>query len=335
MGSLGDTVVALPCFHLIRVCFPDCELRVLTNAPVADQAPALFSVLAGSGLIDGYFEYPVSLRNWRSAWRLARRIAAWRPDIAIYLVHRSSGWQVLRDAAFLRACGARTVIGLPWARDRRERRKRADGSCEREAERLARCLVSLGDARPLDPARWDLRLTEAERAAPGRMIPAGAGTQSYIALCIGTKQVLKEWSAANWRAVAAHLLETYPHRLVFLGADADYTLCESIAAECPARCVNLCGKLTVRESAAVIGEAVLFVGIDSGPMHLAGAMGTPLVAIFSRQSPPGPWFPPGERVRVLYPYAPGTTIASITPADVAAAVATLMPDAAVDRRAAS
>jgi ADP-heptose:LPS heptosyltransferase len=326
MGSLGDTVVALPCFHLIRASFPDCEVRVLTNAPVADPAPPLFAVLEGSGLIDGYFEYPVALRSWRSLWRLSRAIAAWRPDIAIYLVRRSSVWQVLRDAIFLLMCRCGKIVGLPWSREQREGRVRADGLREREAERLARCVAPLGDARLDAGESWDLRLTEIERAAPCRMIPDYAGMPSYMVLCIGTKQAMKEWAGANWRAVAEHLLKTYPVRLVFVGADADYELSDRIAADSAGRCVNLCGRLTVRESAGVIAGAVLFVGIDSGPMHLAAAVGTPLVAVFSTQSPPGPWFPLGDRVRVLYPYAPGATIASITPTDVVTAVAGLLPN---------
>ena len=83
-GSLGDTVVALPCLRLIRKSFPDSELRVLTNAPVAQSAPPLFSVVDGTGLIDGYLEYPIALRDWRQLWRLARDIRRWRPDVLVY-----------------------------------------------------------------------------------------------------------------------------------------------------------------------------------------------------------------------------------------------------------
>ncbi|MDB5395221.1 MAG: glycosyl transferase family 9 [Rhodospirillales bacterium] len=325
LGSLGDTVVALPCFHLIRAAFPNCEVRVLTNAPVADHAPPLFSVIEGSGLVDGYFEYPVSLRDWRNAWRLSCLIRAWQPDTVVYLVRRLRKRQVLRDAAFLWACGIRKFIGLPLTRDMREACRRSDGMVEREAERLARCLAPLGTTDVRDPANWDLGLTEIERAAPRRMIADWTGTRNYVALCTGTKQAMNDWGASNWRTLAEGLMEAYPHKLVFVGGADDHVLSQEITGDWPGRCVNLCGILSVRDSAAVIAAASLFVGVDSGPMHLAGAVGTPLVGIFSKLNPPGLWFPFGEQIRVLYPYALEATIASITPAEVAAAAASLLP----------
>jgi heptosyltransferase-3 len=324
-GSLGDTVIALPCFHLIRAAFPDSEVRVLTNKPVNDRAPPLFSVLEGSGLVDGYFEYPVSLRDWRGIWRLARQIRAWRPDTAIYLVRRLRKRQVLRDLVFLWSCGIGRFFGLPLSRDLREPRPCADGLVEREAARLVRCLAPLGTVDLHDPANWDLRLTEAERVVPRRLVADWVGTGRYIVLCTGTKQAINMWSEANWRVLAAALLQAYPHRIVFIGGTEDHALSEEIVREHPQRCVNLCGTLGVRESAAVIAASSLFVGADSGPMHLAGAVGAPLVGIFSKLNPPGLWFPLGEQVRVLYPYATGATIDSITPADVSIAVAGLMP----------
>src|SRR5271155_5543948 len=116
-GSLGDTVVALPCLRLIREHFPDGELKVLTNAPVTDSAPPLFEVLDGSGLIDGYLEYPIELRNPRQLWQLAGDIGRWRPDVLIYLARRETRLQVWRDAAFFRACGVRKFVGLALTRD--------------------------------------------------------------------------------------------------------------------------------------------------------------------------------------------------------------------------
>jgi ADP-heptose:LPS heptosyltransferase len=64
--------------------------------------------------------------------------------------------------------------------------------------------------------------------------------------------------------------------------------------------VNLCGDLTPRESAAVFARAEIFVGHDSGPMHLAAAVQTPCVAIFSARNKPRVWFPYGRQHRVVY-----------------------------------
>jgi ADP-heptose:LPS heptosyltransferase len=64
--------------------------------------------------------------------------------------------------------------------------------------------------------------------------------------------------------------------------------------------VNLCGLLAPRESAAVLSRARIFIGHDSGPMHLAAAVQTPCVAIFSARNKPRVWFPYGRQHRVVY-----------------------------------
>jgi len=75
---------------------------------------------------------------------------------------------------------------------------------------------------------------------------------------------------------------------------------ELLLANWPGPRVNLCGRLSVRESAALLTRARVYVGHDSGPMHLAAAVGTPCVAVFSSRNLPGEWFPNGDRHRVVY-----------------------------------
>ena len=67
---------------------------------------------------------------------------------------------------------------------------------------------------------------------------------------------------------------------------------------------NLCGRVSPRVSAAVLEQAELFVGHDSGPVHLAAAVGTPCVAVYSARSLPGHWFPRGNKTTVFYNRVP-------------------------------
>jgi glycosyltransferase involved in cell wall biosynthesis len=76
MGSLGDTVVALPCFHKLAVAFPNAERYVLTNIPVSAKAAALELILGQSGLIHGVVDYPLKLRSVKEMWSLSRRLVA-------------------------------------------------------------------------------------------------------------------------------------------------------------------------------------------------------------------------------------------------------------------
>src|ERR1700751_5875565 len=79
LGSLGDTTVALPCFHLIERAFPNAQRRLLTNFPVHSKAPAAAAVLGDSGLVHGYMRYAAGTRNPAELLRLAGEIRRFRP----------------------------------------------------------------------------------------------------------------------------------------------------------------------------------------------------------------------------------------------------------------
>jgi ADP-heptose:LPS heptosyltransferase len=64
--------------------------------------------------------------------------------------------------------------------------------------------------------------------------------------------------------------------------------------------VNLCGRLTPRETAAVLKYATVFLGPDSGPMHLASSVGVCCIIAFSAAGLPGVWFPAGKQHQIIY-----------------------------------
>jgi ADP-heptose:LPS heptosyltransferase len=179
-----------------------------------------------------------------------------------------------------------------------------DGALEPEAERLTRNLAELGDAELESAASWDMHLTDAERARAAEVM-AGLGERPVIAVSVGTKVQSKDWGRENWRALLGRLGGLFPqYGLVLCGAaeesEASEFCAEGWRASDGGPVVNVCGKLTPRESAAVFARARLFVGHDSGPMHLAAAMQTPCVAIFAARNKPRVWFPYGRQHRVVY-----------------------------------
>ncbi len=66
LGSLGDTVVALPALKLVARAFPDAERWMLTNFSTSAKAAPMAAVLAGMGLVHGYIEYPIGMRSPRA-----------------------------------------------------------------------------------------------------------------------------------------------------------------------------------------------------------------------------------------------------------------------------
>ena len=297
---MGDTVVALPCFHLIARTFPQAERLLLTNFPVHTKAPASAAVLGESGLVHGYIRYAVGTRNLGELLRLAWQIRRLRPDVLVYLMPLRPLKNVRRDSMFFRLAGVRRIVGLPGKDQLKHRFDSASGQFESEASRLSRTLVELGDARAGDLANWNLGLTEQERAAAATAL----GTLQHgplIACGPGTKMQAKDWGQDNWRALLTELQAIYPnYGLVLIGAAEDAAISDDAALNWTGPKVNLCGKLTPRETAAVLGQAQVFLGPDSGPMHLAAVAGTPCVIAFSARGLPGIWFPAGPQHQVVY-----------------------------------
>lgn len=322
LGSLGDFVVSLPCFHLIRNIFPSAEILLLTNSPVDKRAAPALSVFGDAGFIDGTLEYPIGVRTLASLTKLRRDIAAARPDIAIYLVQRTAALPVWRDYFFFRAAGVKKLVGFPFRHDLREIKPPSPGNdlWELEADRLARCIAPLGDARTKDPASWDLKLSAAEIAAADRLLSTVPPPRDgFIALSVGTKMAPKDWGDDNWRRVVAGIEDRHLG-LALIGAKEEFDRSQAMARNWPGPVINACGVTSPRESAALLARTRLLLGHDSGPMHLAAAVGTPCVAVFGTIGKKGEWMPFGTGHRVFYPEPGSGSILSIPAAPVLSAV---------------
>src|SRR6266487_1928250 len=255
----------------------------------------------GTGLIHGYFEYPLCLRHVGRLLRLRRRVRRLRPEALVYLAAPRGRIKVWRDAFFFRACGIRRLIGVPFDEDQQRPRAREGGFYEYEGARLARCLQTLGDVNLDAPNAFGLELSDHEHQAAvhalGPLSPGGP----LLVISIGAKADVKDWEDANWAALLRRLgTQLSEWGLAMLGGADERGRSDFLLEHWPGPRVNLCGRLSVRESAALLTRARVYLGHDSGPMHLAAAVGTPCVAVFSSRNLRGEWFPYGKGHRVLY-----------------------------------
>jgi len=300
IGSLGDTIVALPCFHRIAQAFPDSRRLVVSDLPASRKAAPVESVLGESGLIDGVIYFPPPPRRLRDLLALRAQIRATGAKKLVYVADRGLG-ATLRDLVFFYGCGIRRVIGAPLSRGLRKLRvDPATGDTEREAERLVRCLAPLGPIDLDDPAAWDLRLQPAEIRAADMALAALRG-QPFIALSTGGRQRGKDWGERNWSALLQMLGARRPDlAFVFVGSADELERAAMLSARCNLPSLNLCGRLAPRESAAAISRAMLFVGHDSGPLHLAAAVGVPCVGLFGPFNMPKWWHPMGAQHHIIH-----------------------------------
>jgi ADP-heptose:LPS heptosyltransferase len=300
LGSLGDTVVALPALHQVANAFPNAKRLMLTNKPVHAKAPAASAVLGDSGLVHGYLSYPVGTRNVRELLALWWQIRRFRPEWVVYLTKYRGDRELRRDETFFRLCGVSNITGVPHGELSTPQYLPQAGLWEREGARLLRCVSHLGDAAIDDLSLWDMHLTPAETTKASGVLASLQGAP-FLACGPGTKAQAKDWGEENWRELLHALSFRLPGAgLVMIGAKEDGPVSDIASAGWSGPVVNLCGALSPRETAAVLQHAKCFVGPDSGPMHLAAAYGVPCVIAFASRTRPGIWFPIGEGHRILY-----------------------------------
>lgn len=317
LGSLGDTIVALPIFNAILRRFPDHERIALTNFPISSKAAPLEDILGPGGFIHRAICYPLNTRSPRELWRVRREIRASGAKTLIYIGGGRGVLKAHRDVLFFRACGLRTIIGAPTSKALDKGRQEPDtGQLEHEARRLVHCLPQLGPFDLEDHASWDLRLTKAEQETALRALHPLGGAP-FIAVNMGGKVEEKDWGEGNWIALLRKLSGEISASLVFVGGAEDFERAGRAVAAWAHPSLNLCGNLAPRESAAVVARASLFVGHDSGPLHLAWSAGVRCVCMYGSLNRPRQWHPLGRGHTVFHDLA---GVANIPVADVADAV---------------
>lgn len=276
---LGDVVLTTPLLSALRRRLAPVSLDVLVRpdaVPLVTGHPAVDHVLvddkrgadAGAG----------------GLVRLARRLRARGYDVVVS-PHRS-----LRTALALAMAGIPRRVGFgdsrgAWLFHRTVRRERTLHDVHRN---LALLEAFGGDPGPLDPA---LPVSAAARAAAADMLPAGSGP--LVGLAAGSVWATKRWSSEGFAAVAAALTDDGA-RCVVLGAPEDRERAAVILARTGQRATSLIGRTDIATLVATIAQLDLLIANDSAPMHIASALGVPVVAIFCATTPAlgyGPWGP--------------------------------------------
>jgi heptosyltransferase-3 len=302
LGSLGDSIMVLPILHVVRRSFPDARITLLTNKPVASMAAPAEAIFAGSGLVDEVLDYPIGTRNPFVLGCLLWRLRARRFGAVFNLTEYRSDAATRRDLFFFSIAGAKRFYGFNLeARDKTPAPDFSTGEVEWEASRLARRVASFSQVDLDDDKFWDLRLTDEEQREAELLLAKVSNHDQIIAFSIGTKVQSKDWGIANWRDLSHRLAaDLMGWSAVFLGSADEAEQASDCSSSWGQMGLNLCGISSPRVSAAVLAKCQLFIGHDSGPMHLASCMGVPCVAIFSARNLPRQWFPRGNKNVIVY-----------------------------------
>lgn len=302
LGSLGDTIIVLPCFNKIRECFPDADITLLTNRPVLAKAAPLEAILGKEYFYDRVIDYPIGTRDLKILFNLLKQIRNLKIDTVINLTAARSKKSAVRDAWFFKLAGIKKLIGFPSAdEDFKVCIDPTTGKYEWEAKRIARRLNVLGAIPLEDDQYWNMRLSPKEVNAADEILKTSMCSTPFLAIGIGTKVQSNDWEEQNWIGLVEKLKQKVPGwRLIIVGAEDEAERANRCIAAWGDNAVNLCGKTSPRVSAAILKQAEIFIGHDSGPTHLAACVGTPCVAIFGARNLPGRWYPRGNQNKIIY-----------------------------------
>lgn len=298
LGFLGDTLVGLPALWAVRRHFPEVRLDYLSDEGKGAGYVSPREILPAAGLVDRYLTYRTGAAT--SPARLYWLLRRGRYEAAVYLPPSArASSQVRRDLRFFRLAGVTRIYGV----DQPDADCAATGTgmSESESDFLLRHLARQGIV--LHPgADRGLALTEEERAQAARWMEAAdippCRRPILVAVGPGSKMPSKRWSTERFqRAVGELIAQRDAWPIVFGGAE-DASIARGLLAAW-GRGSTAAGGLPVRVAAGVMAECRLYLGNDTGTMHLAAAAGVPCVGLFSARDRPGRWHPRGAGHRLL------------------------------------
>ena len=299
LSSLGDVIHALPALEALRSLYPKARLTWLvedTYAPVLAGHPALDEVWPVPRPHPGNGRFG---ENLMELFHTARRLREEPFDLVIDLqgLLKSAVWVALARGA--RKLGYRCTREFSYLA-LTERLAPFDP----EAHAVWRYLnVARHLGAPAEPPRFRLGLTPPEDLS--HLLSPATGRPLAV-LHPGARWPTKLWPGAHWAQLAEWLVRDKDFQVILTGSPGDRGLVEEIAAQAEAPLLNLAGRTSLAELAAVLRKARVAVTTDTGPMHLAAALETPVVALFGPTAPwrTGPFGHGHEVVRLDLPCSP-------------------------------
>jgi heptosyltransferase-2 len=282
---VGDAILALPALRAVRAKFPDAEIAIVARPYVAD-------IYRGQGVADELIPYDRKgeHRGWSGRERLARALKVKKFDCALLLQNAfDAAWLAWRAGIPKRIGYARDgrsllltkAIPVPkvgeipthekfyylellrragWIEDLRDDTHIALQVSEEQAERAERSLLAVG-----------------AKSGVSR-IAVGAGASYGSAKC---------WPPDRFAKALAQFSTQKEVEVILFGTHSEAQVSAAIAAGAGRPVIDLTGKTRIAELPALLSRCHLFLGNDSGAMHVAAAVGLPVVAIFGPTDPHG------------------------------------------------
>ena len=285
---IGDVLLATPTLRALKEARPAVRVTMMVNRGTE-------GVLSGNPDIDEILV--LDKGSLAAQWRLIVELRRRRFDTVIDLTDGD------RSAFLSWVSGASVRIGF---NDEHRRR----GICysavvppqpgmRHRIDRDLAALKPLGiHASETPPRLW---LTGEDDAAADQLLNRLGIRRDQPIMIVqpGARYWFKAWPAERFAELADCLASDYGFQVLIGGSRDEEALAQRIQAAARTSPVSIAGLTTLKQFASIAKRAALFVGNDSGAMHMAAAVGTPMVALFG-PSNPDEWGPRGDRMTVLY-----------------------------------
>jgi heptosyltransferase II len=284
---VGDAVLAVPAMKAVRARFPDAEITLLVRPWVA----GLFSA---APFVDEVWSEtrPSSLADWV---RVTREIRNRRFDLALLLPNS------FESALMMFAGGVPQRMG--YATDARQWMLTDAVTPPPEPLHQIHYYLDLVRALSAEPDRpsIEIQATDDERSTARRLLAAEgiAHDAAFLVLNPGAAYgSAKRWYEDHFAGAADVLARGFGLRVAIIGSEGERRIANQICERMTTAAAVLSGKTSLETLMGVLAESSLMITNDSGPMHIAAALGVPTVAIFGStdESVTGPY---GPRTRVV------------------------------------
>jgi lipopolysaccharide heptosyltransferase II len=302
IANLGDIVCAIPAMVALRKRFPEAWISLLTNKETGSN-PDPETILEKNEFLDNIITYnPNNIHKPKYLWDLLKKLRSLDIDLLVYLaVSKSTYPRLFRDSIFFRLSGCRKIVGFKMPKPSNFIVKNGIRMpiFPQEVDRLMSLVAPLD----IDPKNVDFKLPiiEKDKNSIDKIWKKSGliNKKIIVAICPGAKFSSKRWPADRFSQVALAIKDQFEADIVLIGGPSEKSVGDEITKSFSGSIVNLIGKTTYMESAEAIKRCNLLISNDCGPGHLAAAVGTPVIGIYSSRDFIGAWHPWGNVHTIL------------------------------------
>ena len=283
LSAIGDIVMASPLIAALRRKYPDARLVWLVQ-------PEGYDLLAANEQLDAVMIWP---RNeWRELWRQRRVLTLIKRVVSFVRQLRRQRFDLaldvqglLKSGIWAWLSGARQRIGLgsgegsAWLMTRVVKHHDGDDRIGAEYRSFARALEL-----PDDDFVMHVALSADDRDFARHLLQERGLEGGYIVICPFTTRPQKHWFESRWLDLIGQINTQLSLPVIILGGPGDASAAQRLVRE-QDDSINLAGRTSLCQAAAVIARARLLIGVDTGLTHMGIALAVPTITLFGSTCP--------------------------------------------------